>query len=291
MRRCGYVLSLVGLLGCAHKAAPTEPPASTHAPAPTPVATPVATPVPAPDSTLAELRLRGEVDARDKPEPGSSKEHPLPACGPQGSYIAVADAECDDGSRPLDGDVPQGMRSRSGSVGPNASGHIIDLYKITCPEGPKQIYVDMYGCDDAKPSRSEAEVDRFMDEMFVGNKFDGFVERCLAEEARGPDRISIMIQTCVPAMPTALRELGKPKEANAWLAKYCAGTPAATEAEPKRFKYLTRVLEVLEGLRIRQGKSETEAARERKSITTDFAKTCAVDPKAYDAWRTAHPDL
>jgi hypothetical protein len=277
MRRCGWILSLVGVLACAHKPAPTEPPASTDTPAPGPIAAPAARPGPAQeDGTLAELRLRGEVDARETAAPGSSKEHPLPTCGPQGSYIAVADVECDDGSRPLDGDVPGGMRSRRGSLGPNATGHIIDLYEVTCPDGPKQIYVDMYGCDDAKPSPS---------------KFAGLVERCLAEDARGPGRITVMIQTCVPVMPTALRELGKPKEADAWLAKYCAGTPTATEAEPKRYRYLARVLEVLEGLRIRQGKSETEAARERKSVTAEFARTCAVDPKAYEAWWTAHPDL
>ncbi len=282
----GLILAFAGALGCTQRTMATEPPAPIAAPAPRPSARPTA---PQEDASLAELRLRGEADGTAKRQAqGTSKDNPLPTCGPNASYIAIADVECEDGSRPLGGDIPQGMRSRRGSLGANDSGHIIDLYEVTCPAGPKQIFVDMYGCDQAKPSRSEQEVDRYMEEMLVENKFTGFVERCLAEEAHGPGRVSLMLQTCLPVMPTALRQLGKMNEANAWLAKYCAGTPPASDTEPKRYKYLTQVLVVHEAVRVRQGKTEAEAARERKAITGDYAKTCAVDAKAFEAWTAAN---
>jgi hypothetical protein len=288
MRRGALLLSLLGALACARKptstttAAPADAGKSSRA---------------QPGSTLdvdalTELRLRAEADAAGGIviAPGSSKEHPLPTCGTTGSYIAVADVACADGSIALDGDIPRAMRSRRGNVGPNADRHIIDLYELACPEGTKRVYVDMYGCDAAKPSRSEAEIDRYIEEMFGANDFGGFIERCRAEEARGPDRISLMMQTCVPMMPTALREQGKVKEGNAWLAKYCAGTPPPTVEEPKRYKYLTSVLELVEILRVRQGKSAAEAARDRQAITAEYAKTCAVDPKIYETWLAAHPE-
>lgn len=283
MRSCALLLTLLGALGCARKTTVPETAAPEHA----------AERAPAADTdALAGLRRRAEAEAAGEivVSPGMSKEHPLPTCGTTGSYITVADAACADGSRPLDGDIQRAIESRQGNVGPNPDQHIIDLYVLTCPEGAMNLYVDMYGCDDAKPSRSELEMEQFM-EKFVAGQFTEFIDRCLAEEARGPDRISLMIQTCLPMMPTALREQGKAKEGSAWLAKYCAGTPPPTEQEPKRYKYLTRVLEVVEGLRVRQGKSEADAVRERKSLTAEYAKTCAVDPKTYEAWTLAHPDL
>lgn len=280
---------LMAALGCARKATST---ASTT-PADAPATASLARADPAIDvDALTELRLRAEADAAGGIviPPGSSKDHPLPTCGTTGSYIAVADIACANGSVPLDGDIPRAVASRRGNVGPNAANHIIDLYELTCPEGTKQVYVDMYGCDDATPSRSEREVDQYIEEMFGADKFTGFIDRCYAEEARGPDRVSLMMQTCLPMMPTALREQGKAKEGNAWLAKYCAGTPPPTVQEPKRYKYLTSVLELVEILRVRQGKSEAEAARERSSITAEYARTCAVDPKVYETWATANPD-
>lgn len=85
-----------------------------------------------------------------KPEPtpraGYDKEHPAPRCGPQDSYQFVAEQACEDGSRPLGGDMRAGMKARAGNVGLDAKGHVIDLYVLECPEGPVEIYVDMYGC-------------------------------------------------------------------------------------------------------------------------------------------------
>jgi hypothetical protein len=65
-----------------------------------------------------------------------------------GHYLYVAgEFKCDDGSNPLNGDAQAGGEARSGNVGANSTGHIIDRYVVPCPEGPREVFVDMYaGC-------------------------------------------------------------------------------------------------------------------------------------------------
>lgn len=92
--------------------------------------------------------------------PGADKEHPVPRCGPQDSYAFVASTTCADGSTPLRGDARAGAEARQGNVGENSTGHIIDLYVVDCPEGPVEIFVDMYGCP-AYDAQLKAEVQLF----------------------------------------------------------------------------------------------------------------------------------
>lgn len=88
-----------------------------------------------------------QVPSADAPDVSqTSHEHPLSACGPVDSYRQVSEYRCRDGSQPLGGDPGAGQQARAGNVGPNSTGHIIDLYEVRCPEGTVQIYVDMYGC-------------------------------------------------------------------------------------------------------------------------------------------------
>lgn len=222
--------------------------------------------------------------------PGSSKDRPLLACGTTGSYVAVADAECEDGTRPFDGDIPSGMKARRGNVGANKDGHVIDLYEVPCPEGPQKIFVDMYACDRAQPSRSEFERDTYVRDAFLSGDHARFSERCFAEQARGPDRVSLMLQSCLPAMPTALREQGKVDEAHAWLARYCGGTPTPTADQPKRWVYFRNVLEALDALREQQNRAASDRAYERKTVAAEYAKVCDVDLKAYERWLKDNPE-
>ena len=81
---------------------------------------------------------------------GFDAEHPVLRCGARDSYQYVAaEYQCPDGSNPLNGDLSLGQRSRRGNVGANSTGHIIDLYVVPCASGPQQVYVDMYGCNNA----------------------------------------------------------------------------------------------------------------------------------------------
>ncbi|MDI1478452.1 hypothetical protein [Polyangium sp. y55x31] len=84
------------------------------------------------------------------PSLGRDKEHPVPRCGPVDSYAFVSEYTCKDGSQPLGADPRKGQQARSGNVGANHTGHIIDRYVVECPDGEVEIFVDMYGCPAAE---------------------------------------------------------------------------------------------------------------------------------------------
>ena len=90
----------------------------------------------------------GGLPGQPAPDAGSgaNPEDPIMACGPADSYRRVAEYRCPDGTQPLGGDPSDGGRARVGNVGANSRGHVIDLYRIPCPAGAQEIYVDMYGC-------------------------------------------------------------------------------------------------------------------------------------------------
>jgi hypothetical protein len=79
---------------------------------------------------------------------GTDKENTVARCGAGDAYAYVANEfRCADGSNPFTGDLLAAARSRVGNVGANCTGHIIDLYRVPCPEGPQDVFVDMYaGC-------------------------------------------------------------------------------------------------------------------------------------------------
>ncbi len=89
----------------------------------------------------------GPAPSATSPDVGSSRENPVMRCGPRDSYYYVAtEFRCSDGTNPLGGDVRMGSQARLGNVGPNSTGHIIDRYSVPCPEGARDVFVDMYGC-------------------------------------------------------------------------------------------------------------------------------------------------
>lgn len=142
------VVLLALVTGACATTAPTTTTTTAPTPAPAPVATTVTTTPPAPTPAA----VSASTPAPPAPTPpaervGFDEEHPVKRCGPQDSYYYVATVfHCDDGSNPFHGDVEAGRQARLRNVGANRSGHIIDLYEVPCPEGPRSIYVDMYGC-------------------------------------------------------------------------------------------------------------------------------------------------
>ncbi len=80
-----------------------------------------------------------------------TRARPYELCLGRTDYPFVASLECADGSRPLNGDWRAGADARVGNVGEGASGHIIDHYRLPCPEGPRDVYVDAYHCAGLPP--------------------------------------------------------------------------------------------------------------------------------------------
>ncbi|MEQ9646555.1 MAG: hypothetical protein RLO52_13800 [Sandaracinaceae bacterium] len=60
--------------------------------------------------------------------------------------LVASEVQCPGVGNPLGGDPEAGQQARVGNVGANGSGHIIDLYRVPCPSGPLEVYVDLYGC-------------------------------------------------------------------------------------------------------------------------------------------------
>lgn len=103
-------------------------------------------------SALGEAAPIPEIDEWDpaKVRAGGDKEHPIERCGNRDAYYYVSSVfRCPDGKNPLGGDVGMGGRSRRGNVGPNHTGHIIDVYQVPCSGGSKDVFVDSYGCPSA----------------------------------------------------------------------------------------------------------------------------------------------
>lgn len=278
------VTLLAGLFGCATKAAAPvviepEPPAR---PGPPLRSVAVVTELPG-ATTTAEPPVATPVAGL-----GASKDAPLPACGVTASYMLVADTECADGSRPLAGSISRGRDSRRGSLGANEDGHIIDLYAVPCGEGEKRVYVDMYDCENARPSRSEVEAEFFITDVFLVGDFTRLIERCLAEEAHGPGHASAMTRTCVATMPTALRLSGKRSEGSALLAHHCGRTPPPSDDEPTRWIYLANVIEAHVALGARKGVDAAGQQRERDALLGEYAGVCSVDAGQYTKWFAAN---
>ena len=142
-----FVVLLALVTGACATTAPTTAPTTTApTPTPAPVAPTTVTTTPAPAAVSASTPASPAPTAPAE-RTGFDEEHPVKRCGPQDSYYYVATVfHCDDGTNPFHGDVDAGRQARLRNVGANRSGHIIDLYEVPCPEGPRSIYVDMYGC-------------------------------------------------------------------------------------------------------------------------------------------------
>jgi hypothetical protein len=76
----------------------------------------------------------------------TTKELPIEVCGVQGELGWLVETTCDDGTNPFS-TPQQAHRSREGNVGGGGRcGHVIDLYRVPCPEGAYEVYMDMYMC-------------------------------------------------------------------------------------------------------------------------------------------------
>ncbi|MEZ4443166.1 MAG: hypothetical protein R3B72_28990 [Polyangiaceae bacterium] len=68
-------------------------------------------------------------------------ERPILACGVAGSAAYLATLRCQDGSTPSDEGVT--------TAGPGgACGHLLDRHRLVCPEGARDVFVDIYWCVD-----------------------------------------------------------------------------------------------------------------------------------------------
>jgi hypothetical protein len=95
----------------------------------------------------AQARQRHGANARTFTDAPSTKERPIEVCGIPASLQWLRGTACADGSPPT-------QRGRSGNVGMGGRCRsIIDLYKVTCPEGDHEVYIDIYMCGPGESMR------------------------------------------------------------------------------------------------------------------------------------------
>ncbi len=225
---------------------------------------------------------------------GTSREAPVPTCGATHSYDYVAsDVLCEDGRSPFGGDLRAAIGARVGNVGSGPSGHVIDLYRVPCPEGPKEVYVDMYECENPWVTRSEYELSRLMLGVINGDHAS-YISRCQEEESAGAQgRVSVLLQSCITGMPGVLEISGDQSGAKAWLRAWCANAEGKDEdGSPERFIYLDNVIESAINLIVEfeRGDPEKAGAEARRSLTHDFTGVCKVDRVEFERWRSEQAD-
>lgn len=93
-----------------------------------------------------EWAKRRGTEARRFDELMTSKAEPAEACGVEGQIELLMRLTCADGANPF-GSFGEAHGSRAGNVGPGgACGHIIDLYRVPCPEQTYEVFIDLYVC-------------------------------------------------------------------------------------------------------------------------------------------------
>jgi hypothetical protein len=79
-------------------------------------------------------------------ELASSREKPAEVCAIAGSVALLRRLTCDDGSQPFANDE-EAYATRDGSRGPGGRCQsVLDVYKVKCPEGEYEVWIDMYQC-------------------------------------------------------------------------------------------------------------------------------------------------
>jgi hypothetical protein len=158
----------LGLAACG----PRAPATGTTTPAPESAATPAAAePEPVAQPTAAQspeeltcerpdmfgpvmltpeqyLRRTG-AEAKKFSDLPTTKELPIEVCGTDRQLEFLTRVTCDDGSHPF-AHTDAAHRARVGSVGPGGRcGSIIDRYRVPCPEGTYDVFMDLYMCTTA----------------------------------------------------------------------------------------------------------------------------------------------
>lgn len=96
--------------------------------------------------TAAEYAQRNGSGAKLFKNAASTKAAPVERCGIENANAWLASLTCGDGSRPIS-DGPSAEPFRVGNVGKaGRCNSIIDHYKVACPDGSTDIYIDAYVC-------------------------------------------------------------------------------------------------------------------------------------------------
>ncbi|MCY1062868.1 hypothetical protein [Nannocystis sp. SCPEA4] len=240
----------------------------------------------------AAVKLFDDIGVESRTGGGTgSAEAPIPRCGPRDSYQYVArEFRCPGGGNPFDGDAQAASAARSGSLGPDARGHMIDVYEVPCPKGKVDVFVDMYGCPEmeAQLLRDRNLADPLeLDVHFAAGRYDEVRTRCIAladeAERRGSseDSPSLSVYHCGIFTPALLVRAGLTDQAVAAAGQTCQSYPPVSPRSSVRVEVLIAMVDAIARMWAGDKVPAKEGGERLQALLPQLLRACAVDADTF----------
>lgn len=225
------------------------------------------------DDARVESRLGGAA--------GTSAA-PIPRCGPRDSYYYVAsEFRCPGGGNPFEGELAAAARARAGSVGPDARGHMIDVYEVPCPSGKVDVFIDMYGCPEMEKelARDMAVQDPLeLDVRFAAGRYDEVRDRCgaLAEDAPG-----MTVYHCGVFAPALRVRAGDVDGAVAAAGRTCQTYPPVSPRSTIRVELMVAMVDAIARMWAADKVPSQEGGERLSRLLPRLLEVCGVDAATF----------
>jgi hypothetical protein len=209
--------------------------------------------------------------------PGSSLDKPMLVCGPRESYRYVAqEFQCPRGGNPLDGDLELARESRLGALDHPTTSHIVDVYRVPCPGGDVELFVDMYGCEEYEKQLTDNAPSRSLEELmesYDDEDYNAVISRC--------DRAPVELEAdesmyCMVLVPASFFVAGKASVAVGVLRELCSRLPPPSSLSDARANLVVQVTTAVARTAERRGANL--GTEEGAQIVSVFAEACEVTP-------------
>ncbi len=212
------------------------------------------------------------------PLPGSTLEAPIVLCGPRESYRYVADEfQCPRGGNPLRGSMEQAQQARLGALDHPTNGHIVDVYRVPCPGGNVDVFVDMYGCEEYESqlehTAPSAPVQRLI-ARYEQEDYSGVIDQCdkSAEELEADESMY-----CMVLVPASFFVVGRAGAAVGVLHDLCSRLPRPSSLSDARANLVVQVTSAV--ARTAEKHGESIGTEEGAQIVSAFARACEITPE------------
>jgi hypothetical protein len=199
-------------------------------------------------------------------------------CGPRESYRYVAsEFQCPQGGNPLDGDLERARDSRLGALDHPSNGHIVDVYRVPCPGGEVELFVDMYGCEEYEQQLTDNAPSRSLEELmenYDDEDYDAVISQCDKKPAELEADESMY---CMVLVPASFFVAGKASIAVGVLRELCSRLPPPSSLSDARANLVVQVTTAVARTAERRGANL--GTEEGAQIVSVFAEACQVTPR------------
>jgi len=211
------------------------------------------------------------------PWPGTSLDKPMLVCGPRESYRYVAEEfQCPSGGNPLRGDLERAREARLGALDHPTNDHIVDVYRVPCPGGDVELFVDMYGCEEYEQQLADQSPSQSL-ELLMQNYDDEDYEAVISQCDRAPDQLEAdESMYCMVLVPASFFVAGKASIAVGVLRELCARLPPPSSLSDARANLVVQVTTAVARTAERRGANL--GTEEGAEIVSVFAEACEVTP-------------